>query len=342
MKRSITSALWLTGGLALGAGLLWYSLRSVSLIGVLGLVREAQASYMLFAVALSLAFVAVKTQRWVILLRPVRPLTFSELHSPVYAGSAANLALSHAGELVRARMIDRRRGLSASTVLASIGLERVLDMLAMLVLLGYLFIAGGGHLTDSLAAAARVAAGLSFVTATMVLSVVLWPDRWAGLIARATAWAPAGSRAWIARHFNAAVEGLNTIKSPARVLQLVAMSLLQWSTIAASIWCCMRSVGIVPEATAPVAVLVLLVIGLTLPTAPAYLGTTQLAFTAALGVFGVMEDAAFAASALYTACVVMPVFLIGAGCLLRYLAPGASRNLVPAQPGEPRPTALHR
>ena len=67
----------------------------------------------------------------------------------------------------------------------------------------------------------------------------------------------------------------------------------------------------------------LLVVGLTLPTAPGYLGTTQVCFTAVLAVFGVDEDLAFAASALYTACVVLPVFFIGAAILLRQL--GSSR-----------------
>ena len=66
----------------------------------------------------------------------------------------------------------------------------------------------------------------------------------------------------------------------------------------------------VPTGTC-VAVFVLAVVGLTLPSAPATLGTTQLAFVAGLALSQVPATTALAASFVYTAFFVVSVMLIG-------------------------------
>jgi uncharacterized protein (TIRG00374 family) len=336
MKR----ALWLIGGLAIGATLLWYSLRSVSIFEVIELIKGAHPLYALLAVVFSLVFIVVKTQRWALLLNRPSALGFAALHAPVYAGSAANLVISHSGELLRARMLSRDHGLPATTTLGSIGLERLLDMLAMLILLGFLFVAGGGRLMPALAGAVQVAGALTLLAASGVLCIVLWPEYWMKVIDRVAQRVAPRYREWINGHYRGLVNGLESVKSAHRVLLVVLLSLLQWAMIAAGIWCCMKALDVSAGPIAAVAVLVLLVVGLTLPTAPAYVGTTQVCFTVVLAVFGVDEDLAFAASALYTACVVLPVFFIGVAVMLRYF--GSNRLGGDAAPiCEPGQKVLH-
>jgi hypothetical protein len=316
--------LWIIAGLALGAGLLWFSLRSVSFAEAFEHIAAADSLYLTLAVALAAAFIAIKTLRWTVLLRPIAPLRFGELHAPVYVGAALNAGVSHIGEIMRARMLQRGRKLPLASILASVGLERVLDMVAMLVLLSYLFIAGGGQFSPMLAAAARVAALLAGVAALAVIAVAMWPNRCRAILERLSARLAERRRHWIGTQFDAVAAGFRAIGS-ARLLVLALLgSLAQWCTIAASIWCCMRAVGVTLDTAAPVAVLVLLVIGFTLPTAPGYVGTTQVVFTLALGIFGVPAASAFAGSVLYTVFVVGPMVVVGLACLLRYFARGST------------------
>jgi hypothetical protein len=67
-----------------------------------------------------------------------------------------------------------------------------------------------------------------------------------------------------------------------------------------------------------VTVWMLMVIGLTLPSSPAQLGTTQLAFT--LGLFLALNETEvpFAASVVYTCCVNIPYMIIGAVYWMRF------------------------
>jgi uncharacterized membrane protein YbhN (UPF0104 family) len=58
-------------------------------------------------------------------------------------------------------------------------------------------------------------------------------------------------------------------------------------------------------------VLLLNVIGLTLPAAPGHVGTLQLAFIAGLAPFGVEAEEAFAASVIYNVLMVVPTVILG-------------------------------
>ncbi len=55
--------------------------------------------------------------------------------SAVYAGLAVNFLVAHVGEFLRAATIARSHRVADSAVLASVVIERVLDFIALLVLL---------------------------------------------------------------------------------------------------------------------------------------------------------------------------------------------------------------
>src|SRR5690606_26460163 len=149
------------------------------------------------------------------------------------------------------------------------------------------------------------------------------------IIARCAALLSARWRDWILAQFEHVVGGLASLRHPRILCAVLLLTLMQWSAIGVSIWSCAQAVGAEAGLAAAFAVLVLMIVGLTLPTAPVYLGTTQLAFTAALGIYGIDDAAAFAASVVYSAFVVMPMFLVGAACLLfasrRLAGPAAAR-----------------
>jgi uncharacterized membrane protein YbhN (UPF0104 family) len=76
------------------------------------------------------------------------------------------------------------------------------------------------------------------------------------------------------------------------------------------------AIGLAASLSASVAVLALMVVGVTLPTAPGYLGTTQLAFVVGLGVSGVPIEQAFASSLVYSLTVNLFMMLLGAAAWL--------------------------
>lgn len=97
-----------------------------------------QANYVHVAGAVATYFVDLgfRSVRWSILLRGTRATSPWRLYPVVAIGYVANNLLpARIGELSRAYLVGRRDGVSPSTVLASIAIERVVDGLTVLVLL---------------------------------------------------------------------------------------------------------------------------------------------------------------------------------------------------------------
>ena len=113
------------------------------------------------------------------------------------------------------------------------------------------------------------------------------------------------------------IAGLSSLRSARVLVKVSLVSLLMWSTIVLVTWCSVRAVGQPIPVSAAIAVMALLIAALTLPAAPVYIGTTQLAFTVGLTAFGVSTAPAFAASVVYTVFGLLPMLAAGGIYFLR-------------------------
>ncbi len=96
----------------------------------------ADANYLFVApgVALYLGAVWVRTLRWQVLMRHMRPVSVVRLFPVVVVGYMANNLLPmRIGELVRSYYVGEREGVSKTSALATILIERVLDAVVLLL-----------------------------------------------------------------------------------------------------------------------------------------------------------------------------------------------------------------
>jgi uncharacterized protein (TIRG00374 family) len=305
---------WLAGGLLIGCALLALSLRHVDIADSLRAVREVDLVYLLLTVAASMAFVFVKTWRWQILLRPSTPISTRALLAPVFAATGVNLLIPHAGELVRVMAMRNRVATSGGFLLLSIGIERAFDFISVTALLGTVIAVHPGLPTVIVTAGY---AALALAMASTLALVCLWyyPSLLLRVVHFVTRILPAKLRSLIERHVTDGVNGVAPLRGQHVLAWVCLASLLQWSSIVLAIVFCMRAVDIDAGAAAATIVLGLMVVGLTLPAAPMNAGTTQAAFAIGLAGFSVSQPAAFAASLVYTAGVIVPELVVGLLCL---------------------------
>jgi uncharacterized membrane protein YbhN (UPF0104 family) len=112
-------------------------------------------------------------------------------------------------------------------------------------------------------------------------------------------------------HLRQARTGLGAIATPHLAVPAFGFSVLQWLLVLGCVACSLRAVGVPVTVASAVSVLLLNVIGLTLPAAPGHVGTIQLAFLAGLAPFGVEQEQAFAASVVYNFLMVVPTVVLG-------------------------------
>jgi glycosyltransferase 2 family protein len=309
------ATIWLSG-IVIGAAFLWFALRATDVRAVVTIVLQADKRDVLGIVLCALAFAGIKAVRWRGLLEHLRPVPAVRLIGPVLAGTAVNYGIPHGGELVRVWMVSRRERLSKATLLATIAVERLLDFCAAL-LLGLAALLAGHEVLETLGAPLWVLVAFVVLILGSAFPFLVWPDgalRFARALLRPL---PARASEWTLRHLESGIHGLGSLQRGATLSKALVLSVAQWILMVACAWLSLQAVGVDPHPVQAVVTFLLLVVGLTLPTAPAHVGTTQVAFLLAAAPFGVGREEAIAASLVYNVFLPVPLIVIGIGVLLR-------------------------
>lgn len=313
LRRSL---LWSLCGTALGIALLYAATRQADSRVLMEALRAVVWPWAAIVLAATLAFCALKTWRWTLLLGTLPRVAFRDLQAAVYLGVAVNFLVAHVGELLRAATVTRRHGLPVGSVLASIVIERVLDFIAILAMLAIILVAmpdaPGMILVAAVASAAFVA------IAVAVLYLLLRPPAWSERAAtRVGDRLRPGLRQRVTHHLGRFRAGLAPLRRRRLMLVAVLISALQWGAVVAAIWFSGLAVGLPVSPMAATVTFVLIILGMTLPNSPLQIGTTQLAFVVGFGTDGTGVSEAIAASLVYTVFLIVPIMLLGAAAMLR-------------------------
>ena len=315
---------WTILGIAVGLIFLWISLRGINIDTMLESLATVRILPVIIAMGAGLLFMFIKAWRWSIILEPVAPVKLSLLHSSIYIGTAANLIIAHSGEILRSALVGRQSHVPSSAVLASIGVERILDFMVVVALFGVLLIIAP-QLPEYVTAAGFIAILMVVIGLVMIisLSVPSTPRRHLRLMV--IRFLPEKVSGMIKNQLKRGLAGFAALSSPSTLISAFLISVLQWSCIIGAIWLSALSVGYNATFSMVTTVWILMIVGLTLPSSPAQLGTIQLAFTLGFSLTLSETQVPFAASVVYICCVNIPYMIIGAACWLR-----SSRVNIPA------------
>src|SRR5215467_7080545 len=127
--------------LAVAAALVFLFLRNVDLRHVVGEILRARMRWLIVSLVAAVLSIALRALRWQYLLEPLGHASFGNSFRATAVGFAANSILpARAGEVIRPYFLARHENMTATGAFATIILERVLDVLTVLVLLAaYLF-----------------------------------------------------------------------------------------------------------------------------------------------------------------------------------------------------------
>jgi len=275
----------------------------------------------LVSVVLGLAGLYARAFRWRWLFPPGAPPP-GIVPATMIGYMANNVLPLRAGELVRiyaaARRLRAVEPLSATQafwlVAATVVIERVLDSLAIVLILAILVF------VIPVPAAVEWAAGIVLVidlVGVALLVTAAWaPDLGRRLVARVTGRWPRLARAALGT-FDIALRGLQGIRTPAHAVRIAAWTVAVWLLPALSAWTMLRAVHLDLPLVAGWVVLAFVGLGISVPSAPGYLGVWHFAARLALDIFGVAPATAVAYALIYHASAAVPIVLVGWLYLLR-------------------------
>ncbi len=255
----------------------------------------AGANYVYAAPAVGLYLLAVlfRTLRWRQLLRHMRVISVGRLYPVVVVGYMANNLLPlRLGELVRSYYVGEREGISKTSALVTIFVERLLDALTLL-----LFIAAIAVFIPVVGVAEAfgerygvswqllvAALSVPFVAAFGALLLMAFsPSRARAIGIGLIRPLPDGTKARLVHTIDMVLNGLVPLRSPGAIISLFAMSLPIWLLEAGLFFLIGLSFGLheVYDNPGEMAVAIVLVtavanIGSSVPAAPGGIGLFEL------------------------------------------------------------------
>ena len=305
--------------IGLTVALIAFFLRNADLRGVWGAIADARLDFLSGALLLTVATYVVRVMRWRYLLRPVGRVGFNAAFRAVVMGFAATSVLpGRVGELLRPYVLARTARLSASATFGTVVVERLLDLIAVLLLFGIsvvMFESGRQALDSRLLDAVQVGAGVAG-TGALVMLVVAYlaaghPGRVGRVIARTAGLLPSHMAQALSASARRFTTGLAITRQASTLLVAMAWSVFLWGCIAASLWLVTTAFAIALPLSGAATLLVLTVLGVAVPT-PAGIGGYHAAYqVGATALYGVATDRAVGAALVLHAISFAPVTIVG-------------------------------
>lgn len=252
--------------------------------------------------------------RWQLMLRPVREISLFNSIAIILVGYMANNLLpARLGEIVRAWALGRSAGVSTVTSLASIGVERVFDGLALLLIfaLSALIAPFAGEL-DPIVPSVGGGASAIFLGALVTLIMArIWPERLRALVLRVLGWAPRPAVHRIERLLDRVLESLKFLALDRRLPAFLSLSLGVWLIEGSMYVLALVAFDLPPSLGMGYFLLALVNFGILIPSAPGYVGVYQTCTVLAFGLFGLSPELALGYSITLHAVQYLPVTLLG-------------------------------
>lgn len=316
MKRYASAAI----GLSVTGVFLYFAVRKVSLAELALAASSIDPRWLPGMIAIVVADLLVRSLRWQLLFKGAKGTDGQPAVTPVLTLlklEAIGLAMNNVvflrlGEFTRAYLAGVELKVSGVYALATVLVERALDMMALLSL----FVIAAGFVPETVPPPLRAAAALAVTGLGIGLVAVSWLDyavqrggaRWLGRL-------PVKLQAIV----HQLALGSRALRSPDALLGSIALSLTLWLVDAGVYWMAGRAMGIVPEIGYGRSVVVLSTAAAAsaMPTAPGAFGTYEQFVKALLVSWQVPEATALAYAGVIHLLFYLVVTFFGLVCLYR-------------------------
>jgi hypothetical protein len=321
-------------GVAISVAAGYFLLRSVDVPAAIDVLRQANLGLVVLMLVSVVFDVTSRAARWRALLAPIGRITFPHVLGYTFVGYLANNVLpARLGELVRSHALGEGEGLSRTTVLGTVVVERIVDTVIVVALAAVAVVilsVGGIVSTAVVLGAAFVGVLLIGLAIAMISHRLPGADRVTSIVERIPRVLDLGRRLR---------DGLSVVSRPRTVAEAIVFSLVAWSFSILTFVLGGAALGI---AISPMQGALLssgVALATIVPSGPGYLGTFELTAVGIASQFGVQRDAAFAMALLVHAMILLGTSVGGAISAARLgvgLSTGGERDATSVGPAPTR------
>ena len=307
-------------GFVIGAVFLYLAVRHSSAAEVEKVLESAKAGWLVLAVLIYWLELGARVIRWRSLLSHAgKTVELGNTTAAFIIGYAANNVLpAKLGELVRVDLISRLSGIPRLASLGTVVVERIFDVLLILLIAG---ISVGLLVLPETFDLARLRSAMILLGS--LTAVLMFAGIWFGRRGISSRWklGPA-----MRVRLDNLVRGLQLLASPKQCGRILAFSTLIWILNAVSMWLIVFALGVSLSLLQTLLLMGIVGVATVLPAPPAGLGVLQYAFTLVFELLGQSTAIGLAASAAVQVALLGSVTLVGAFVFFAIVIPASDET----------------
>ncbi len=275
-------------GVLISAVFLYFSLRGLDFASVADGFRSLRYIYLLPVLFFLILLQVARSYRWGVILSPIEKVDQFSLFSITSVGLLALVAMpARIGELAKPYLINRKTGIRMSAAMGTVFIERVLDSLTILLI--FFVVLFFVPLPAWLVRSSLIFLLVTLLVLVWMLLLILKREASLKVFERVSAIFPKKFHLRLNELIHHFIGGIGMITDMRLILYACLISLLIWTLDAAAIYVLFLAFGMNLSVAAALIVMVVLIIGITLPTAPGFVGTWHFFCIAGLTLFGISK-----------------------------------------------------
>jgi len=308
MKTKITIIL----GLLVGSIFIWLAFMDTDFEGIKSSFEATNYLYSIPVAFLTIIVLMLRSYRWGVILEPIEKIDQWSLFSITAVGFMAITILPvRMGEFARPYLISQKSTIKMGSALATIVVERIFDMLTLMMFLLLVIM-----MVNLPAWIFRSACSILLIVIPLLLILIFLAvkkevslksiDRIIGML-------PQTLSSRLMKLLHSFLDGLQILPDLKKTFYLVFLSVLIWSLAGLSAYILFSSLESMLELplVAAYTVLIITALGVTLPTAPGFVGNYHFSCVVALTLFGVPKTDALTFAILLHFILVTVTLLLG-------------------------------
>lgn len=297
-------------GIAISCICIYFVMRGINFSEVAASFRAMKIEYIIPVIAISLASLYLRSYRWGVMLKRLVSYdqwTLFKLSSVGFM--AIGVLPARLGEFVRPYLVKQHSGVRMSATMATVVLERVFDLLTLMLFLFVVLVKIS--LPPEIFKAGIIMLTIALIVMTVLIILGTKRDFSAQIIGRVLRFLPDRIGAPAARLADSFLEGLQLLPDIKKTLWVLLLSLVNWLLVGISTYVLFYAFGMDLSIFNAFAVLAIVALGVMIPAAPGFIGTYHYACVLGLTSFGIAKSEALSYAVALHFLQMVPVILTG-------------------------------
>lgn len=293
-------------GIAVSILFLWLAFRKVDIPILISSFQTVRPLFVGIAVLIQIGSYLIIAWRWQKILKPVEEIDYSFVYHTTVIGFMSNSLLpARLGELIKTFLLGESQGISKSSVLATVFLERMFDL--VVILFFFLVLKLFYPLPGILEKVGRISIVLIILVLLFIILVRYKPGFFEFIINKF----PLGFAKKLQGWFYAFREGLSLIHSGKGISLIFLQTVLLWGYISIVLWVLFYGFGLHLPFYACLVLMVAITFGVMIPSSPGFVGTYHFFCSEVLTLFGISKEVSLSYAVVSHIVIFFPVVILG-------------------------------